>query len=149
VRRELLRIEGKPFGTKKAEKLIVGNISTSYQLTEKGLERLRVIIESLCSTKSESLELDKKIRDTRGKFGKVVREIENHPMYKNYLSKGEGMEVSESLLRDLLFSTMETSNQKLREKMKTLLDYSKTLQRNDIKEFLRYICRKYDNIFNQ
>ena len=78
----------------------------------------------------------------------VLREIERHPLYIQYLKDKEQTEVPETLLRDLLFATMETSEEKLREKMRTLIEYCNALGKKDIEEFLKFCSNKHKKIFH-
>ena len=147
VRRELQRIEGSTFQTKGFDQLLEGNLKTTYKFTDKGLEWLAKIQNTLQTGSVDKKKIDKKLKDTRGKYGRVLNEIEKHPAYKKFLIVGEDLEVSETLLRDILFATMETSNDKLRDSMKTLIGYSEALNREDIKKFLMYLCKKFQYLF--
>ena len=127
------------------EDLISGNIKDVFKVIEKGLKRIKIISQLL--EVSETSEIDRKLPDKRGKIGRVLYAVENHSLYKEYLKYGKKTNVSESALRDLLFSTMETPNEKLREKMKILIEYCEIIGRGDIKEFLQFCKSKQKEIF--
>jgi len=146
VRREIQRIEG-TLSSLGVEKLADGNMKTSYKITGRGVERLRYVQARLQTGVNEKTSIQKRIEDKRSKMGRVLYELEKHPLYKEYLRSGRNMDVPETLLRDLLFSTMETSYEKLREKMNTLIEYCVALGREDIKEFLLHCKDKHEKIF--
>jgi hypothetical protein len=146
VRRELQRIEGSTFQMKGFDQLLEGNLKTTYKFTDKGMEKLAKVQNKLQTGSIDQTKIEKKLKDTRGKYGRVLNEIEKHPAYKKFLAVGENFEVSESLMRDILFATMETPNEKLRDTMKTLIGYSEALKRDEIKKFFLFICKKFPTI---
>jgi len=146
VRRELQRMEGGKFQIG-GDQLIEGNLKTTYKFTDKGLERLNQIQTLLKTGRAEKNKIERKIKDSRGKIGRVLNEIEKNPLYKKFLLNGENTEISEPLLRDLLFATMETSDEKLRSNMKALVEYCDAANREDLKVFLLFICKKFSKIF--
>jgi len=146
VRRELQRMEGGKFQIG-GDQLIEGNLKTTYKFTDKGLERLNQIQTLLKTGRAEKNKIERKIKDSRGKIGRVLNEIEKNPLYKKFLLNGETTEISEPLLRDLLFATMETSDEKLRSNMKALVEYCDAANREDLKVFLLFICKKFSKIF--
>ena len=97
--------------------------------------------------KEEKSQIKSKIKDSRGKIGRVLIEVEKNPLYKKFQLEGENIEISEPLVRDLLFATMETSDEKLRNNMKTLIDYCDVANGQNLKTFLIFICKKFPNIF--
>jgi len=146
VRREIKRMDGRGF-TPGDQQLIEGNLKTTYKISNNGLKKLSQIQNLLKTGKIEKKSIERKIKDTRGKIGRVLAEIEKHPLYKKFLTDGENTIISEPLFRDLLFATMETSDEKLRTNMKTLIDYCDAANRNDIKSFLLLICKKFNKFF--
>lgn len=146
VRRELQRMDGKGFQVGD-EQYVDGNLKTTYKFTDKGLQKLNQIQTLLKTGKAEKTQIKSKIKDSRGKIGRVLNEIEKNPLYKKFLLNGGAIEISEPLLRDLLFATMETSDDKLRNNMKTLIEYCDVANREDLKAFLIQICKKFSNIF--
>ena len=146
VRRELQRMDGRGFQVGE-DQYVDGNLKTSYKFTDKGLGKLKPIQTLLKSGKIERAKIERKIKDSRGKIGRVLNEVEKNPIYKKFLLDGENIEISEPLLRDLLFATMETSNEKLQNNMKTLIEYCDAVNRQDLKDFLIHICKKFSNIF--
>jgi len=147
VWRELRRIVGS-LSSKGMKKFASGNMKSSYIINEKGLGKLKEIQFKLgYFSEEKDQEQDKIIEDRRGKIGKTLWQIEKHPLYRNYLKNKEKIEIPETLLRSLLFSTMETSREKLKEKMEMLISYCESLGREDIKNFL-YLCKsKHKEIF--
>lgn len=144
VRREIQRIEG-TLSTPGMDKLANGNLKTEYKITEKGLERLKEIDAKLKAGTGGAIR--KSIADGRGKIGRVLNELEKHTLYRQYLQNGKNTEVPETLLRDLLFATMETSYETLRKKMDKFIEYCEIVERGDLKEFLEFCREKHKNIF--
>ena len=60
---------------------------------------------------------------------------------------GKVIEVPETLLRDLLFATMDTSNEELEENLEKLKEYCDLLGREDIKEFFEFCAAQHRDIF--
>jgi DNA-binding PadR family transcriptional regulator len=146
VRRELQRMDGKGFQVGD-EQYVEGNLKTTYKFTDKGLKRLTQIQTQLKTGKKEKSQIKSKVKDSRGKIGRVLNEVEKNPLFKKFLLEGENIEVSEPLIRDLLFATMETSDEKLRNNMKSLIEYCDAANREDLKAFLTQICKKFSKIF--
>jgi hypothetical protein len=148
IRREIQRIEGSTFQAKGIDQYLVGNLKTTYKFTDKGMEQLSKLQDALNISTKDRIQVEKKLKDIRGKYGRVLNEIEKHPAYKKFLEEGENLEVSETLLRDILFATMETPNEKLRDTMNTLIGYSDALNRDDIKKFLKFLSIKFSTLFH-
>lgn len=146
VRRELQRMDGRGFQVGD-EQYVDGNLKTTYKFTDKGLKRLTQIQTQLKTGKEEKSQIKSKVKDSRGKIGRVLNEVEKNPLFKKFQLEGENIEISEPLVRDLLFATMETSDEKLRNNMKTLIDYCDVANRQNLKIFLIHICKKFSNIF--
>ncbi|MCD6578009.1 hypothetical protein J7L48_00870 [bacterium] len=130
------------------EKLIVGNMKSFFTLTERGLERLKAIQMKLQTGEDDKIGIKTKIEDKRGKMGRMLWEIETHPLYRQYLINGENTDIPETLLRNLLFATMETPKKRLEEKMSMLIGYCESLGRDDIKKFLIFCKNKHKEIFS-
>ena len=145
VRREIQRMEGTL--PTPGPNLVKGNMKTSYKIAESGFVKLGEIQIKLASGEKDKVKIDKKLSDRRSKIGRVLSELEKHPLYHQYLRKGENIDIPESLLRDLLFATMETSHDSLRENMNTLKEYCDVLNKNDIKDFLNFCANKHGEIF--
>ena len=136
------------------EKLVSGSMKDIFRLTKEGLERIKSI-QVMLNLQSENeyiykILIDKRRKtdvDKRGKMGRVLYTVERHPLYIEYREHKEKTRVPEALLRDILFSTMETSYEKLSEKMNILMNYCDLLGRNDIKEFLLFCKSKHKEIF--
>lgn len=146
VRTEMQRMEGKLPSSD--PKLVMGSMKTSYKITDAGFKKLKEIQVKLASGDKDRREIDKKFSDRRQKMGKVLLELEKHPLYQRYLQKGQVIDVPESLLRDLLFATMETSHESLREKIKTLKEYCDALDKKDLNDFLEFCSMKHKGIFH-
>jgi len=149
VRREIKRLEGGKFQTGGIDQLIEGNLKNTYKLTDKGLNKLPAIQSVLKTGESDQTQIKRKIKDSRGKIGRVLNEVEKNSLYKQFLVDSSTLKISEPLLRDLIFATMETSDDKLRNNMKTLIEYCEVSNRQDLKEFFQYICKKFSNIFGE
>lgn len=145
VRTEMQRMEGKLPSSN--PKLVKGSMKTSYKLTDAGFKKLEEIQVNLALGERDRLKINKKLSDRRQKMGNVLLELEKHPLYQRYLQKGQVIDVPESLLRDLLFATMETSDESLREKMKTIKEYCDALDKKDLKDFLNFCADKHKTIF--
>jgi len=146
VRREIQRIEG-TLSTPGMKKLAKGNMKTSYEITEEGLQRLKLIEEKLTRDVGAKESIEKEIEDRRGKMGRLLYEIERHPLYKQYTSSKEDLAVPVSLLRDLLLATMETPFNELRERMNRLIKYCEAFNKQDLKMFLELCKKKNKHIF--
>jgi len=121
-------------------------MKTSYKIAEKGLKKLKEIQMRLRYGDFDT-KIRNRIKDMRGKITRVILEVEKHPLYRNYLKDGKHIQVPETLLRDLLFATMDTSDEELRENLEKLKEYCDLLGREDIKEFLEFCASKHRNIF--
>jgi len=135
--------------TSNPHRYLDGGSTTGYEITKWGWERLDKLKDVLELGKKDQDIIDKKIKSRRYKIAPIVNQIEKHRLYYQYSQSSGNMDVPETLLRDLLFSTMETSEEKLRENMSILLGYCETLKREDIKEFLEYCSNKHREIFHQ
>jgi len=147
VSREVRRLSGGLSEEKGKSNYLKGNLKTSFEFTEKGLKKLDDIQEKLKSGKSDEEEIKKRTRARRGKIEKVISKLQQHPLYQTYTEKGRKTSIPEHQLRDLLFATMETPRDKLREKMEIMIEYSDDLGREDVKEFLNYCKKKNKDIF--
>lgn len=150
VRREIQRIEG-TLSTPGMKKLAKGNMKTSYEITEEGLQRLKLIEEKLARDLSTKISIEKEMEDRRGKMGRLLSEIEKHPLYRQYtdsLSKNN-IEIPEHLLRDLLLATMETPVEELRERMERLIKYCEAFNKQQLKQFLELCKKKNKHIFSE
>ena len=123
-------------------------MKTNYKITDKGLQKLKEI-QTRLKYSDFDIQISSRIKDRRGKIARIILEIEKHPLYKNYLRDREKIEVPETLLRDLLFATMDTPEEELRENLKNLVEYCDLLGRNDIKKFLEFCALKHREIFTQ
>lgn len=146
VRTEIQRMEGKL--PSPDPNMVKGSMKTSYKITDDGFKKLKEVQIKLASGENDRLKIDKKRIDRRQKMGRVLNELEKHPLYEQYLQKGQDIDVPESLLRDLLFATMGTSHDSLREKMKILKEYCDALEKKDFKKFLEFCSNKHGEIFH-
>lgn len=146
VEREIRRMSG-GLPSEGSSGLVKGNLKTNFNLTENGLNKLTEIQQKLKTDVRDEKAIKKMKSDKRGKIGRIIDQVQNHMLYKEYLQKENKTDIPEHLLRDLLFATMETSKENLREKMKILMDYCDDSGRNDIKEFLMFCRMKNPRIF--
>lgn len=133
--------------TSNPKRYIEGGRGTEYKITDVGWERLNKLKDIFELGKKDRDIMNKKIEERRYKMRKVINLTEKHLLFDQYLKNGENIDIPESLLRDLLFATMETSHEKLREKMNILLEYCKTLGKNDLEKFLIFCRNKHREIF--
>ncbi len=130
------------------ERLVKGSARSNYHLTEKGLSRMMELDALLKLDVDDSSRISKAIQDRRQKIGNILHAVEKNSLFGEYSQGKKDIPIPEPFLRDLLFSTMETSHEKLRDNMKTLIEYCDIGKRGDIEEFLQYCMKCHNDIFD-
>lgn len=147
--REVRRLAGALSEGDKNVKYLIGNIKTDFQFTNAGLKKVMMIQEALDSSEAGKEVVSRISRDRRGKIERVLNKVQGHPLCAQYQKEGKKTKVSDHMFRDVLFATMETSDENLRAKAKLILSYCDDVGRTDVKVFIQYCISKYPEIFEE
>lgn len=123
---------------KSDDKLIRGSIGTRFKLTKSGEKYAQAVAKEIDSSLFEKKVSAGKKRKER----KLLKEIKNSNEYKLFCKQGEKVNLNESQIRHIAFSTLETPNNVVFEKLKKLRDLANQAQENAVSAFLEYCLKR-------
>ncbi|MBI4116373.1 hypothetical protein HY449_01375 [Candidatus Pacearchaeota archaeon] len=119
---------------------LVGSVRTGFTLTEIGKTMGSVKIENKFYTDIE------KRKKGSGTDSKLLNYIGEHPLYKRYLKNPKSFTLSESELRDILKSTMETDYKTLSRNLDYLIKIIQDYGKEELIDFSKKIKEKLGEI---
>lgn len=126
---------------------IKGSKAKGFSITAKGLEianRLEKLFKVTGKTK-RTKEFGMK-GDARTRSGRFVRQLENSMAFQRFLKKGEKADISEHEFCDLIYCMIDSLPNIKRGNLKELKYHISVYKREDLKDFLKFCERKFEDL---
>ena len=133
----------------RAKGLISGSTQNGFAITAKGLtiaQKASSLLRGGTSSRRVGTRVQSELRTRAGRF---VRALEKSDAYRAYVKQGNVHALSEFDFRSMLFCTMESSAETLKNNMAQLRQFSEMYERNELIEFLHRAEQKFSGFLKE
>jgi hypothetical protein len=127
--------------------LIVGNKAHGFQITSRGLDIVSKTQKRLGSKVFDNQKILAIKGDRKTKTGRLVKQLEENNVFKEYKKIGDKVAISEYELGDLIYSTMDALPENRRKNLQQLKDAVTDYNRDDMLAFLGMCESRFGYLF--
>jgi len=120
--------------------LITGTVKTHFELTKFGLERAKVIYETLVKSVPENK--DRKITP-RSVDDKLIDHMLNSPLLAKFRKDGSKSKFRDQEIVNFLLGTLDTPKRVLKQNLRYFINLAKEYEKKELLEFLNYLKKRY------
>lgn len=125
------------------ERLIIGNNSTRFKLTTLGEKAVKSIYKEINLVTMDIFQQNRPpITTSKRKEEKLLQFIKQGEDFLRFQRNPEKFFITESSIKRLAYATEETPREKVKEKLNTLIHFSKYSQEKELLEFLTFCKNK-------
>ena len=125
------------------KRFITGNKAHGFELTTRGIEVVQKTQRKLGKKSVDSKILLSIKGDRRTKTGRLVKQLEENKLFKEFGKLGTNTVISDYEFCDLIYSTLDTLPETRRKNLQQLKDSVQDYNRNDMLDFLTYCESKF------
>jgi hypothetical protein len=126
--------------------LITGNKAQGFHLTDRGYDLVQKVISRLGTKVSVNNNLNAIRGDRRTKNGRIVKQLEENPLFKDYLINEDNFTINEFEFCDLIYCTLDAFPETRRNNIKQLKDALRDYNREDMLKFIELCERKFAHL---
>ena len=126
--------------------LITGSKAQGFNLTDRGYYLVQKVNIRLGAKSSISKNVNKIRGDRRTKSGRIVKQLEENPLFKDYLKYGDDVKINEFEFCDLIYCTLDALPETRRNNIKQLKDSLQDYNREDMLNFIKLCERKFSHL---
>ena len=130
----------------RTDKYIKGSVKAGFTVTPKGLDVGERVQKKISTPIDERVYTKKRQARERTREELFIRKLEGTEAYQRYMEVGKSTEISHYEFCDMLFCTLESSAESLRENLESLLDFSAKLKHDKAVKFLKFAEENFHSI---
>ncbi|MBI3888325.1 hypothetical protein HY311_00855 [Candidatus Nomurabacteria bacterium] len=123
--------------------LITGDKARGFDLTVRGLEVVHKTEKRLGSKTIDTKKLLSTKGDKRTKNGRLVKQLEDNKLFKEFKDSGRGITISDYEFCDLIYSTLDALPESRRKNLQQLKNTVAGYNRKDMLNFLNFCENKF------
>jgi len=123
--------------------LITGNKAQGFQLTDRGFDLVQKVRDKLSAESITEKNVSAIRGDRRTKHGRIVKQLEGNPLFKNYLKYGNDININEFEFCDIIYCTLDALPEMRRNNIRQLKDALKDYNRADMLNFIKLCENKF------